>query len=79
METAITPFRKYIRDLARGKFDSYLDSTRWEDKYEGWGLIRDPFLLLHDLGKYPDWQRINRLFINGTVSVELNSCDGSEF
>ena len=79
MEDAIRPFRNYIHDLAQGRFDAYLDSIRPEDKPEGWGFIRDPILLLHDLGNYPDHQRINKLFIHGTVYVEFNLCGGHRF
>jgi hypothetical protein len=76
MAVAIEPFQEYIRDLAQGKFDAYLDSVWPKDKPKGWGFIRNPILLLHGLGRYPDHQRINQLFVDGTVYVELNSCGG---
>ena len=71
---AFEPFKQYIEYLATGKLDGYLDSVHREDKFTVPGLVMstDPHLLLHNLGKYPDEERIERLFYPGTTSVILN-------
>jgi hypothetical protein len=71
MAAALDGFEQYIEYLATGKLDGYLDSIRREDKVQliGVDLPRDPILLIHDLGKYPDQERIRDLFIHDTVFV----------
>jgi len=71
MAVAFKPFEEYIKCLASGKLDGYLDSTRREDKVTvpGVSLLKEPFLLLHDLGMNVDMKRIENLFIRDTVCV----------
>ena len=68
---AFKPFEEYIKCLASGKLDGYLDLTRREDKVTvpGVSLLKEPFLLLHHLGRNVDMQRIKNLFIRDTVCV----------
>ena len=72
--SAFEPFKQYIQYLATGKLDGYLDSVDSKDKLAIPGLIMstDPHLLLHDLGKYTDKERVGRLFQSDTTSVILN-------
>jgi len=71
MALAFKPFKEYIKHLASGKLDGYLDSTRREDKVTVSGVLlpNDPNLLLHNLGMDVDLGRIKNLFINDTVFV----------
>jgi hypothetical protein len=71
MTTAFAGFENYIDHLATGKLDGYLDSIRREDKVTDLKvhLPRDPILLIHDLGKHLDQERIRELFIKDTVFV----------
>jgi len=71
MAAALAGFEHYIEYLATGKLDEYLDSIRREDKVKvpGVHLPRDPILLIHDLGKNLDQERIRDLFIHDTVFV----------
>jgi len=71
MTVALASFETYLEYLAIGKLDGYLDSIRPEDKaiVPKTNLPRTPILLLHDLGKRPDQERITKLFINDTVFV----------
>lgn len=75
MVSALEPFNQYITYLAEGKLDGYFDSIRPED------LVTDlevelpswPTLLLHDLGKSMNDERIKRLFVARTVFVLLHA------
>ena len=71
MAVAFKPFKEYMKCLASGKLDGYLDSTRREDKLTVSGVLlpNDPNLLLHNLGMGVDMERIKNLFINDTVFV----------
>jgi hypothetical protein len=71
MAVAFKPFEEYIKSLASGKLDGYLNSTRREDKVTVSGLLlpNDPILLLHNLGMDVDLEQIKNLFINDTVCV----------
>jgi len=71
MTVAFEPFKEYIKYLAHGKLDGYLDSTRREDKVTVSGVLldNDLNLLLHNLGKDVDLGRIKNLFIEDTVFV----------
>ena len=71
MAVAFKAFKEYIKLLASGKLDGYLDSTRREDKVTVSGMIlpNGPNLLLHNLGMRVDLGRIKNLFINDTVFV----------
>ncbi|KAF8500012.1 hypothetical protein BU17DRAFT_59107 [Hysterangium stoloniferum] len=65
----IQEFDNYLKYLATGKLDGYLDSIRCEDKLTDLkvDLPLHPILLLHDLGKRPDKDRIKNLFTRDTV------------
>jgi hypothetical protein len=69
-------FGHYISSLASGKLDGYLDSIQPGNPAEGLGinLPIDPILLLHDLGKYPNQERIRELF-NGDTVLCLDQCE----
>jgi hypothetical protein len=71
MADAIKPFEQYIECLAQGKLDGYLDSNRRGDKVSvpNMTLATDPNLLLHDLGKQSNLERIKKLFVKDTVYV----------
>ncbi|KAF8512020.1 hypothetical protein BU17DRAFT_96669 [Hysterangium stoloniferum] len=71
MAAAIKGFENYIKYLATGKLDGYLDSTRREDKLTDLEvkLPLNPILLLHDLGNHPDKDRIEKLFVRNTVHL----------
>ncbi len=64
MVDALAGFENYINYLATGKLDVYLDSIKSEDKLTGLGvdLPLEPNLLLHDLGKHQNQERIKNLF-----------------
>ena len=64
MAAALAGFEKYIEYLATGELDGRLDSIRPEDKLTKFRvhLPLEPNLLIHDLGKYPDQERIEDLF-----------------
>ncbi len=64
MAKALAGFEKYFEYLATGELDGRLDSIRPDDKLIKFGvhLPINPILLLHDLGKYPDHERIKDLF-----------------
>ena len=76
MNAAFKPFEQYIQYLTEGKLDPYLDSTRRDDKITlpGLGGSTDPFLLLHNLGNHPEEDRIQKLFIDGTMFVFHPDC-----
>jgi hypothetical protein len=69
MLTALKPFTQYITLLAKGGLDRYFDSTRREDFVAVLDvkLPTQPMLLLHDLGKSSNMERINDLFVTDTV------------
>jgi hypothetical protein len=72
MADAFEPFGQYIQYLAQGKLDGFLDSIRREDKVFPELKVTmptDPILLLHNLGKCPETERIKRLFVHNTVFV----------
>ena len=71
MGSSLIGFEKYFIALASGKLDGFLDSLRPGDIAAGLGvhLPCDPILLLHDLGKYPNQERIRELFTGDTVLV----------
>lgn len=71
MAIALVGFEDYIDYLAIGKLDGYIDSIRREDKITDLKvhLPLDPSLLLHDLGKYTDQERVKKLFMHDTVFV----------
>ena len=71
---AFEPFKQYIGYLATGKLDGYLDSVDRKDKLTvpGLRMSTNPHLLLHDLSKYTDQERVGHLFQSGTTSVILN-------
>ena len=64
MVDALAGFEKYFEYLATGELDGHLDSIRPEDKLEKFGVVLpvNPILLLHNLGKHPDPERIEGLF-----------------
>ncbi|KAF8516724.1 hypothetical protein BU17DRAFT_92559 [Hysterangium stoloniferum] len=68
---AFKDFENYIKYLAIGKLDGYLDSIQRHDKVTDLGvyLPLDPILLLHDLGRHVDNKRIEKLFIDDTVHL----------
>jgi hypothetical protein len=69
MALAFKPYEQYIRLLAVGKLDGYLDKLDRDSKLSVPGIVlsTDPNLLLHDLGRYVDMERIKQLFSGGTV------------
>lgn len=71
MESTFKGFEKYIRSLASGKLDTFFDSLQPGNEAAGLGvhLPHGPILLLHDLGKYPNCERIMELFSGNTVLV----------
>ena len=71
LASSLKGFEKYIQYLAAGKLDGFLDSIRREDKDIDLGvnLALDPILLLHDLGKYLNQERINEMFTGDTMFV----------
>ena len=71
LASSLEGFEKYIQYLATGRLDGFLDSIRREDKDidHGVHLPLDPILLLHDLGKYPNQERINEMFTGDTMFV----------
>jgi hypothetical protein len=71
LNTAFKPFKGYIESLAEGKLDCYLDCIRCEDKVAvpDVDISNNLYLLLHDVGKFPDEERIKKLFIDDTVFV----------
>ena len=73
MLTALKPFTQYITYLAEGGLDRYFDSTRREDFVTVLDvkLPTQPMLLLHDLGKSSNMERINDLFVTDTVFVSF--------
>lgn len=75
LNAAFKPFKGYIEWLAEGKLDGYLDSIRCEDKTKvpDVDISNNLSLLLHDVGKFPDEERIKKLFINDTVFVAPTS------
>ena len=64
MADALAGFEKYFEYLATGELDAHLDSIRPEDKLIKFGVVLpvNPILLLHNLGKHPDQDRIEGLF-----------------
>ena len=75
MAKAFVPFKRYIKYLAQGKLDGYLDSIRRSDKVSvpEIKMSTDPNLLLHELGKHADMNKIGKLFSGGTVYLGLIS------
>jgi hypothetical protein len=73
MNVMFKPFEQYIEWLAEGKLDGYLGSIRHEDKIEvpNVDISNDLSLLLHDVGKFPDEERVRKLFIDDTKFVVL--------
>ena len=71
MAVAFKPFEEYVKYLATGKLDGYLDSTRREDKVTVPGVLlpNGLSLLLHNLGKGADLGRIGNLSTDDTVLV----------
>jgi hypothetical protein len=71
MASEFEPFKLYIEYLAQGKLDGYLNSNLREDKplVPDIATSNDPNLLLHDLGKYADMDKINGLFVEDVVYV----------
>jgi len=73
MAAALEPFTKYITYLAEGKLDGYFNSVRPEDLVTDLGVMLPtrPVLLLHDLGKYSDKEKMKKLFVSDTVFVSF--------
>jgi hypothetical protein len=73
LATAFEPYCHYIKSLAEGALDGYLDSNDREKKLSmpGFVMSDDPNLLLHGLGDYMDMEKINSLFAHDTVYVLL--------
>ena len=73
MTKAFEGFEEYIEYLATGKLDAYLDSTKREDKVTDLNVYLpiDPSLLIHDLGKHPDQERIQELFIHDSDACDV--------
>lgn len=69
MDTALKPFNKYITHLAEGKLDAYFDLTQPEDLHPELKFASHPMLLLHNLGKAVNDERVERLFVANTVFV----------
>ena len=72
-------FGQYLQYLAQGKLDGFLDSVRREDKVVpelNMIMPTDPILLLHNLGKYPETEWIEKLFIHTTVFVVVDLASG---
>jgi hypothetical protein len=71
MIAALEDFGDYMEYLATGKLDGYLDSIRRENKVTDLdlGLPRNPILLIHELGRHQDPERIRELFVHDTVFV----------
>ncbi|KAF8241169.1 hypothetical protein L208DRAFT_1383632, partial [Tricholoma matsutake] len=78
MLTVFQPFTQYITHLAKGGLDRYFDSTRPEDFVTDpdVGLPTHPMLLLHDLGRSSDMERIKQLFVADTVHLFAASGSG---
>lgn len=78
MLTAFQPFTQYITYLAKGGLDRYFDSTRPEDFITDpdVGLPTHPMLLLHNLGRSSDMERIKQLFVADTVHLFAASGSG---
>lgn len=76
MNTAFEPYEEYIQWLAEGRLDSYLDSVRVEDKISPPNICipNDVSLLLHEVGKHPDEDRIKNLFIEDNMFVAAHPC-----
>ncbi|KAF8510406.1 hypothetical protein BU17DRAFT_98110 [Hysterangium stoloniferum] len=68
---AFEDFEDYIEYVATGKLDRYFDSIQRHDKIIDLNvhLPLNPILLLHDLGKDVDTERIKKLFIDDTVHL----------
>ncbi|KAF8521967.1 hypothetical protein BU17DRAFT_64689 [Hysterangium stoloniferum] len=68
---AFDDFEDYIEYVATGKLDRYFDSIQRHDKIIDLNvhLPLHPILLLHDLGKEVDTERIEKLFIDDTVNT----------
>ena len=71
LSAAFKPFEQYIKWLAEGRLDGYLDSIHREDKIEvpNVDISKDLSLLLHHVGKFPEDDKIKKLFIHDTVFV----------
>jgi hypothetical protein len=74
MITAFDPFKTFIKHLAEGKLDAFLDSHCRTEKITlpGLQISTDPNLLLHGLGQSGDMERIEQLFIPDIVYVVSN-------
>ena len=68
---ALAGFEKYFEYLASEELDGRLDSIRPEDKLKKFkiDLPVNPILLLHDLGKHPDQERIEELFMPNVYGI----------
>ncbi|KAM6495491.1 hypothetical protein JOM56_008197 [Amanita muscaria] len=84
---ALSGFEKYFEYLATGKLDERLDSIRPKDKLLKFEVVLpiEPILLLHDLGKHPDQERIEDLFMPNepgictiTFVTETGTASGSD-
>ena len=53
------PYKDAIQSLAKGELDQYIQGP----------ISTNPILLLHDLGRYPEMERIGKLFIPDTMFV----------
>ena len=71
MAVAFKPFEEYVKYLATGKLDGYLDLTRREDKVTVPRVLlpNGLSLLLHNLSKGADLGQIRNLFTDDTVLV----------
>ena len=71
MADTLAGFEKYFEYLATGELDGRLDSIRPEDKLKKFkiDLPVEPILLLHDLGKHPDHERIEDLFMRNEYGI----------
>ena len=68
MDTALMPFNQYITHLAEGKLYAYFDLTQPED-LDPELKFASHLMLLHNLGKAVNDERIKRLFVANTVFV----------
>jgi hypothetical protein len=76
MTKEIQLFKPYIKCLAEGKLDAYLDSVCRSDKHilPTIKMSTHPNLLLHRLGERCDMKKINELFSECTVYFPSLAC-----
>ena len=69
MAAALEPFNDYMTYLATGKLDKYFNSTELTAFTTDLKVTLPdrPMLLLHNLGNYPDDERLTGLFQPDTV------------